>query len=224
MTQTVSHLQPIFSFKLKFWTYRLICTSKATSVSRSRGWCSMRIIVSMKVTLMRRRTVKTYVTDYMQRFFSTDYNLALYTQTMFWEWSRLLMCIDNVNTLMSACWHCQTQFRLTRLNGLCKHFKPFQLGWWLFGSLWGVLQALFGQLHAGGHTWGPALGVPTTTCTGTKTFDSAISVHWGYCENEAGLGHVASMYFISFTETQCKCHVWHYSKLSKAYNINTNAM
>lgn len=40
---------------------------------------------------------------YAKVFFSTDYNLALYTQTMFWEWSRLLMCIDNVNTLMSAC-------------------------------------------------------------------------------------------------------------------------
>lgn len=43
-------------------------------------------------------------------------------------------------------------FPLTRLNGLCKHFQPFQLGWWLFRSLWGVFQALLSQLHAGGHT------------------------------------------------------------------------
>lgn len=40
-------------------THRLICTSKAMPVSRSRGWCSMRTIVSIKVTLMRRRTANT---------------------------------------------------------------------------------------------------------------------------------------------------------------------
>lgn len=55
-------------------TYRLMCTSKATPVSRSRGWCSMRTIVSMKVTLIRRRTANTDEMRDMQRSVSTEYS------------------------------------------------------------------------------------------------------------------------------------------------------
>lgn len=53
-------------------TYRLMCISKATPVSRSRGWCSMRTIVSMKVTLIRRRTGNTDEMRDRQRFISTE--------------------------------------------------------------------------------------------------------------------------------------------------------
>lgn len=49
-----------------------MCTSKATPVSRSRGWCSMRTIVSMKVTLIRRRTADTDEMRDMQQLISTD--------------------------------------------------------------------------------------------------------------------------------------------------------
>lgn len=53
----VTEKSTLFSFKKEITsTYRLICTSKATPVSRSKGWCSIRIIVSIKVTLIRRRT------------------------------------------------------------------------------------------------------------------------------------------------------------------------
>lgn len=49
-----------------------MCTSKATPVSRSRGWCSMRTIVSRKVTLIRRRTVNTDRMRDIKSFISTD--------------------------------------------------------------------------------------------------------------------------------------------------------
>lgn len=58
-------------------TYRLMCTSKATPVSRSRGWCSMRTIVSRKVTLIRRRTAHTDEMRDMQSFIRTDLSTHL---------------------------------------------------------------------------------------------------------------------------------------------------
>lgn len=94
--------------------------------------------------------------------------------------NRLYQIITVVKSLMSERW--LFQLSLTRLNSLCKHLKPFQLGRRLFGCLWGVLQALLSQLHAGGHAWRPALGVPTPTCVKNKiTWGSVISVLQGYC-------------------------------------------
>lgn len=66
-----------------------MCTSKATPVSRSRGWCSMRTIVSMKVTLIRRRTVQIegirnihmYISTYVSHFFF----LATFSLTFHWR-------------------------------------------------------------------------------------------------------------------------------------------
>lgn len=92
----------------------------------------------------------------------------------------IITVITAVKSLMSECW--LFQLSLTRLNSLCKHLKPFQLGGRLFGCLWGVLQALLSQLHAGGHAWRPALGVPTPTCVKNKTtWGSGIFVLQGYC-------------------------------------------
>lgn len=145
-------------------TYLLMCTSKATPVSRSRGWCSMRTMVSMKVTLIRRRTANTdemggvkglISTDLSNHFFSA---VCVQTGLFTGEGSLLLWGHGDFFTKWG-----HTQLWRTCLNGLCKHLKPFQLGRRLLGRLRGVLQALLSQLHAGGHAWWPALGVPTPT-------------------------------------------------------------
>lgn len=94
-------------------TYRLMCTSKATPVSRSRGWCSMRTIVSMKVTLIRRRTANTDEMRDMQRFISTDLSnhlfLAVCAQARFFVVTvgkRWCLHVDTVTSLQSEDTRC----------------------------------------------------------------------------------------------------------------------
>ncbi len=94
-------------------TYRLMCTSKATPVSRSRGWCSMRTIVSMKVTLIRRRTANTDEMRDMQRFISTDLSnhlfLAVCVQAGFFVVTvgkRWCLHVDAVTSLQSEDTRC----------------------------------------------------------------------------------------------------------------------
>lgn len=170
----------LFSFQLIHRTYRLMCTSKATPVSRFRGWCSIRMIVSTKVTLIRRRTGKKMRDT--QGFNSIDLwknlFLKLFSKSSFPSpshavrvaapilWSKFCCLYANTHPLIQ-CGH--TMLWHTSFNGLCKHFKPFQLGRWLLRCLWGVLQALLSQLYAGGHAWWPALGIPTPIWVQTNT-------------------------------------------------------